>query len=317
MLRIREVFDVELRVAAFYQAPTLAACAAAIDAAQAGPPGRRCAATGCVIVESSAGGTAAPTAYPPRSRGRTGTALAPHLVRLSDDWALWRTVCLRGAGLPFHLLATLGDADLARAADAAIAADAAATLAASDPQARVRADAAYAAEFTAAVRRLSAGLHEAAMPAGAAGSGRLAEPSRADDRHRRAGTPRATATQAQRPAPAARGARRELSAALLREERHHRLLRAGGLVAASTTATASASRTPAPGRSLAARVTYLEGWAVHGDHGRSRRRAAPLARAAADAVRGRRRHAAAPAAGAAGAADAGRGGGHAGVRRHP
>ena len=35
MFRIREVFAVELRVASFYEAPTLAACAAAIDAARA------------------------------------------------------------------------------------------------------------------------------------------------------------------------------------------------------------------------------------------------------------------------------------------
>jgi amino acid adenylation domain-containing protein len=35
MSRIREVFDVELRMASFYEAPTLAACAAAIDAARA------------------------------------------------------------------------------------------------------------------------------------------------------------------------------------------------------------------------------------------------------------------------------------------
>jgi acyl carrier protein len=45
MFRIREVFDVELSLAAFYEAPTLAASAAAIDAARqaAAPPniGRR------------------------------------------------------------------------------------------------------------------------------------------------------------------------------------------------------------------------------------------------------------------------------------
>ena len=41
MFRIHEVFDVELSMAAFYEAPTLAACAAAIDAARAQglPPG--------------------------------------------------------------------------------------------------------------------------------------------------------------------------------------------------------------------------------------------------------------------------------------
>src|SRR6202035_1219433 len=73
------------------------------------------------------------------------------------------TVCLRGAGFGVHLLEALGDAGLARAADAVIAVDAAATT---DQAARDRAGAAYAAEFTAAVGRLSAALHEAAsLPA--------------------------------------------------------------------------------------------------------------------------------------------------------
>jgi hypothetical protein len=88
-------------------------------------------------------------------------ALAPHLVRLTDDWALWRTVGLRSAGFPHHLLAAVGDTCLAEAADAVIA-----TAGAADPVARERAGAAYGAEFTAAVRRLSAALHEAAcLPA--------------------------------------------------------------------------------------------------------------------------------------------------------
>jgi len=46
------------------------------------------------------------------------SAAPAHLVRLTGDWALWRTVCLRGAGFGVHLLAALGDADLASAADA-------------------------------------------------------------------------------------------------------------------------------------------------------------------------------------------------------
>ncbi len=103
----------------------------------------------------------------PRRTPAGESALAPHLVRLTGDWALWRTVCLRGAGFGVHLLAALGDAGLARAADARLATEAAAPpLAAADPAARDRAGAAYAAEFTAAVRRLSAALHEAArLPA--------------------------------------------------------------------------------------------------------------------------------------------------------
>src|SRR6185437_3919685 len=60
-------------------------------------------------------------------------ALAPHLTRLTDDWALWRTVCLRGAGFPLRLLSALGDTTLAEAADAVLAAGAA-----TDPQTRDR-----------------------------------------------------------------------------------------------------------------------------------------------------------------------------------
>ena len=83
--------------------------------------------------------------------------LASHLIRLTDDWALWRTVLLRGAGFPIQLLAALGDPDLGRFADEVLAADA------SDPAAASRAELAYDAEFTAAVGRLSASLYEAAI----------------------------------------------------------------------------------------------------------------------------------------------------------
>jgi amino acid adenylation domain-containing protein len=163
MFRIGEAFGAELRLAAFYEAPTLAACAAAIDAA--GPDGRAvvraprpaAAPSGIGRRDRSAYRVAAPQPAPDRP-----AVLAPHLVRLAGDWALWRTVCLRGAGFPVHLLAALGDAGLARAADAAIAADAAAPAAAAPADA----SAVYAAEFTAAVRRLSASLHQAAsLPA--------------------------------------------------------------------------------------------------------------------------------------------------------
>src|SRR4029077_194447 len=98
----------------------------------------------------------------PRPAPNGASALATHLVRLTSDWALWRTVCLRGAGFPVRMLAALGDADVARAADAAIAADTAApALGASDPAAGGRAGAAYAAEFTPAVRRPPAALPQA------------------------------------------------------------------------------------------------------------------------------------------------------------
>ena len=63
MFRIREAFGVELRMAAFYEAPTLAACAAAIDAARPADRRRgRCAATGRRRRRASAAGTGAPIA---------------------------------------------------------------------------------------------------------------------------------------------------------------------------------------------------------------------------------------------------------------
>ncbi|MGE5830947.1 MAG: amino acid adenylation domain-containing protein [Micromonosporaceae bacterium] len=162
MFRVREVFNVELRMAAFYKAPTLAASAAAIDAA-------RSTARAAVEVPRS---TTAPATIGRRDRSayrvpaqpvapQRPSSLAPHLVRLTDDWALWRTVCLRAPGFPVHLLETLGDISLAEAADAAIAA-----AAGGDPAGQEQTGTAYAAEFAAAARRLSAALYEAAtLPA--------------------------------------------------------------------------------------------------------------------------------------------------------
>jgi Condensation domain len=127
-------------------------------------------------------------AVAPASIGRRESVLAPHLVRLTDDWALWRSVCLRGAGFPFDLVGALGDADLARAADAAIAAGA------GDPD-RLRSGGA-GPRWRGLRRRVHRrgpapvrGAVRGGLPAEAAGSGRLAEPARADDRHRRAGPP--------------------------------------------------------------------------------------------------------------------------------
>ena len=89
-------------------------------------------------------------------------------------------MCLRGAGFGVHLLEALGDAELARAADAVIAADAAA-----DREAREAAGAGYAAEFPAAVRRLSAALHEVAGLPALRGTPPLARYHRGSGRHPR------------------------------------------------------------------------------------------------------------------------------------
>ena len=195
MFRIREVFGVELPMGSFYAAPSLSACAAAIDAgavAGAGPsvatgrsaPGtisrrsragfRVDAQSGSAAAAPSAAATApGPAGISRRDRGafrrdaaqpeasaRPGE-LAPHLMRLTDDWALWRNLCLRAAGFPLDLLDALGDTALAEAADAANAA-----RASGDATGLEDAETAYAQEFPAAVRRLGAALYEAAsLPA--------------------------------------------------------------------------------------------------------------------------------------------------------
>ncbi|MEU9507293.1 amino acid adenylation domain-containing protein [Micromonospora sp. NPDC048170] len=144
MFRIREAFGVELGVGPFYRAPTLAATAAAIDAATAAAPDGR--------VESG-------PALRRRDRvpHQTGRDRPAHLARLTDGWALWRTVCLRGAGLPVDLLAPLGDAELTAAADRVVAA-----RAGGDPAGIAGAEAAYAAAFPDAVGRLTVALHAVA-----------------------------------------------------------------------------------------------------------------------------------------------------------
>ena len=42
---------------------------------------------------------------------------APHLVPLAEGWMLWRTICLRGAGFPVHMLDSLAANDAAAAID--------------------------------------------------------------------------------------------------------------------------------------------------------------------------------------------------------
>ncbi|MCX4387916.1 amino acid adenylation domain-containing protein [Micromonospora peucetia] len=144
MFRIREALGVELGVGGFYRAPTLAATAASIDAATGPAPGLRVE-TGPVLRRRD------------RVPHRTGPDQPTHLARLSDGWALWRTVCLRGAGLPVDLLAPLGDPELSAAADRVVAA-----RADGDPAGIAHAEAAYAAVFPEAVGRLTVALHAVA-----------------------------------------------------------------------------------------------------------------------------------------------------------
>ncbi|WP_326555617.1 non-ribosomal peptide synthetase [Micromonospora sp. NBC_01813] len=161
LFRIRETFEVELALPDFYAAPSLAGCAAAIDTASAADPDaaqrsassgarpgtigrrdRRAFATGRVAqatdqpVDRPAPVAAEETAGP--------TAAVEPSITLTEDWELWRTVCLRGAGMPFALLTPLGDPDLAAIADAAD-------------------DEGFAAHWPAATRRLSQALYAAAL----------------------------------------------------------------------------------------------------------------------------------------------------------
>ncbi len=262
MFRIREAYDVELRLAAFYEAPTLAACAAAIDAVRpagqvaVGAPRSAAAPSGIGRRDRSAYRVVAPPRLPDRP-----AALAPHLLHLAGDWALWRSVCLRAAGLPVHLLAALGDAGLARAADAAIAAAAAPARTASDQAAPSQAGAVYAAEFTDAVRRLSAALHEAAaLPA-------LREAVAWQNRH--ALTTGIDVLVRRGPEPAKRNANRRQHEALVASYLQRYCAKNDtigffGPVSWSQIDDGPGIRVThaASGRILAARVTYLEGWAV-------------------------------------------------------
>ena len=260
MFRIGEVFGIELGLAAFYEAPTLAASAAAIDAAR--PAGQ-------VAVSAPPPAVALPSAdrtdrgayrvaAAPRLAPDRPATLAPHLVRLTEDWALWRTVCLRGAGFPLHLLAALGDTGLARAADAVIAAEAAATA---DGAARDQARSGYAAEFTAGVRRMSAALHEAAgLPA-------LREAVAWQNRH--ALTTGIDALVRRGPEPAKRNSQQRQHEALVASYLQRYCAKNDsigffGPVGWSQIDDDRGIRTThaAPGFSLAARTTYLEGWAV-------------------------------------------------------
>ena len=234
--RIREVFEVELPMAAFYAAPTLAGCAAAIDAAKP--------------VKATIGRRDRSAYQIPRPAPAGVPAIAPHLVRLTDDWALWRTVGLRGAGFPFQLLSALGDPGLASAADAVIAAPGTGET-----------QAAYDVEFAAGARRLSAALYEAAgLPA-------LREAVAWQNRH---GLTTGIDPLLRRgPEPAKRGGQHRQHEALVASYLQRYCAKNDtigffGPVGWSLIDDGAGIRvTPAPpGRPLAERVTYLEGWAV-------------------------------------------------------
>jgi lantibiotic biosynthesis dehydratase-like protein len=178
--------------------------------------------------------------------------LAPHLIRLTSDWALWRTVCLRAAGFPVELLSALGDTELAAAADAVLAADSAsaATL-----------EASFAAEFAAATRRLSLALYHAATLPG------LREAVAWQNRHGLATGIDALVRRG--PQPVKRNAQHRQHEALVASylqrycAKNDTIGFFGPVSWSQLDDQAGLRITPATaGRNLAARVTYLEGWAV-------------------------------------------------------
>ena len=258
MFRIGEDFDVELRMSVFYEAPTLAECAAAIEAAR--PVGPLAGGAPSPVAASASIGRRDRSAYrkaaPAPAQDRP-SELAPHLVRLTDDWALWRSVCLRGAGLPIRLLAALGNAELARAADAVVATNGADQLAASEREA------VYSAAFAAGIRRLSAALHEAATgPA-------LREAVAWQNRH--ALTTGIDPLVRRGPEPAKRnGQHRQhevlITSYLQRYCAKNDTIGFFGPVGWSKFDDGRGIRIShaGSGAALAARVTYLEGWAVRG-----------------------------------------------------
>jgi amino acid adenylation domain-containing protein len=255
MFRIREVFGAELSLASFYAAPTLAACATAIDGARTA--GRTAASAPRLAPAATSIGRRDRSAYRVAAAGPKPTPdrsaeLAPHIVPLSADWALWRTVCLRGAGFPFQLLGALGDASLASAADDAI-----------DATAGSPAREAYATELSAAVRRLSAALHEAA------GRPALREAVAWQNRH--ALTTGIGVLLRHGREPAKRNGQHRQHEALVASYLQRYCAKNDtigffGPVSWSRLDDGEGLRiTHAAGeQSLAARVTYLEGWAVRG-----------------------------------------------------
>jgi Condensation domain/Lantibiotic dehydratase, N terminus len=183
---------------------------------------------------------------PPPAPGRPA-ALAPHLVHLTGDWALWRTTCLRAAGFPAGLLAALGDLDLARAADAVV-----------DQSAPSQA---YAAEFGAAVRRLSAALYQAAT--------RPALREAVTWQNRRALTTGIDVLARRGLEPAKRNAQRRQHEALVASYLQRYCAKNDTIGFFGPVSWSQIDDGPgirishaAPGHSLSARATYLEGWAV-------------------------------------------------------
>ena len=62
----------------------------------------------------------------------TEHADSPGLIKMTEDWSLWRTICLRGTGFPIHLLDTLAADGAISAVDRVLAREAAGEQARAD-----------------------------------------------------------------------------------------------------------------------------------------------------------------------------------------
>ena len=198
----------------------------------------------------------------PQPAPNGASALATHLVRLTGDWALWRTVCLRGAGLPCPSARRAWGRRPCpcrrRGHRRGHRRSRAGRLGSGSGD---RAGAAYAAEFTAAVGRLSAALHEAAsLPA-------LREAVAWQNRH--ALTTGIDALVRRGPQPAKRNAQHRQHEALVASylQRYCAKNDTIGFFGPVGWAQIDDGRGirishAGPEFSLAARATYLEGWAV-------------------------------------------------------
>jgi amino acid adenylation domain-containing protein len=154
IFRIRDAFGVDIPVLDLYESPTLAACAALIQA-RLGPDQAAPAAMSITRRDRSAyaAGPKA-TAGPGRAapQATAGSRLPAHLVPLAGArWGMWRWICLRSAGFPFELHEALASPALAEVADQLAAAP--------DPQAHREA---YQRQFAVAERAMTRALHQVA-----------------------------------------------------------------------------------------------------------------------------------------------------------
>ncbi|MFL6129416.1 MAG: amino acid adenylation domain-containing protein [Mycobacteriales bacterium] len=134
--RVRQALAVDLPLRSLFAEPTLAGCAAAIDALRAAPP-------------DAPAARADPAVEP--------DPLPDHLTALTRQWAAWRWVGLRSAGFPMRTVLELAHPGCAAAADELLAARAAAAAATRELAYRLRRATELPGEARPALARLRRG----------------------------------------------------------------------------------------------------------------------------------------------------------------